>query len=654
MNILVPHDWLLDHLETTASPEELQRMLSLSGPSVEGINHEKGEKVLDVEVTTNRMDSASIRGVAREAAVILTQADKPSRLKPVEYYKPEDGEVSGDVKNFPIKIQNDPKLCSRVIAAVLSVKTQQSPKEVSTRLAQVGVRSLNNLVDVTNYVMTEVGHPCHVFDADRLGETMIIRESKKGEKLTTLDGKTRALQGGDIVVDNGKGELTDLIGIMGTKNSVVTEHTKRILFFIEHADPARIRKTSMGLAIRTSAAQLNEKMLDPNLAMEAFLRGIHLFQEVADAKLESHILDLYPNPVLPRTIRLSLSLVQTYLGIELPGKVQAGILEQLGAVVVREKDELVVTVPTLRPDLEIPVDLIEEIARIYGYHNLPSTLMTTAIPTNYPQDTDFALEHSVKEFLATLGWQEVYTYSAVSAALAEASGAPLAHHLKLLNPLNDEHIFMRRSLVPSHLEIIEKNRHLQELSIFELANVYLPREKDLPEESLRLTMTSTRPFRIIKGQVEALLRKLHIPSSAVQFNQNTDTHADIVVDGIVVGSLLVDSIVTIAGFIWKELLRVARRTPSYTPISQFAPIIEEMTFTLPEKTGVAEVIYSIQSVDPIVKHVELKIVYKQNYSFVVQYALANKQIQSEDVAPLRKKMVEQVEKKHKATFVGKL
>ncbi len=656
MNILVPYTWLKDHLKTTVSPEEMQQLLSLSGPSVERIEKVQGDSVFEIEVTTNRMDSASIRGIARETSVILPQAKKAATLTQVSSFAPKKHELSHDSTQFPIKIINDSTLCPRVTCVLMSVKTKTSPVWMKNRLEQVGIRSLNNLIDVTNYVMTEIGQPTHVFDADRLGDTMIIRESKKGESLITLDDKKHALLGGDIVVDNGKGELVDLIGIMGTANSVVSNDTKRILFFIEHANPIKIRKTSMGLAIRTNAAQLNEKMLDPNLVMDALLRGIALFQDVADAKLESPILDLYPRPTMPRTITLSKKKTEAYLGILLPIQTQVDILEGLGCQVNNKTQSLEVTVPTLRPDLEIPVDLVEEIARIYGYHNLPSTLMDTRLPTSYPEDTNFTLEYDVKQFLANIGWQEVYTYSAVSADVAQQSGIAVEKHVALANPLNDEHVYMRQSLVPSHIEVIEKNKHLPSVSIFELANVYIPREKDLPYENLRLTMTSNESFRVVKGAVEALLAHLFIPSDSITFNQNGDHHAEILVGKKVIGSLVFEPArsITIAGFIWKELLKVARKHPTYQQISQFSPILEDLTFTLPEGVKIGEVLFTVKSIHPSMKHVALKDIYKQNITLSIQYLSENKQITGEDVVPIRKKIVDTIQKKWGGIIVGNI
>ncbi|MBI5151826.1 MAG: phenylalanine--tRNA ligase subunit beta [Candidatus Pacebacteria bacterium] len=653
MNIYVPHFWLADHLETDVSPEDLQKHLSLRGPSIERIEDKFGDRVYEIEITTNRMDTASVRGVAREASVILPQAHIPAKLKSLKMFKPGTRQITHDPQDFPLNIQVDHKLCPRVTCVILRVKKGQSPTWLSTRLEQVGIRSLDNIIDITNYVMTEIGQPTHAFDADRVGKTLVIRPSKKGEMLVTLDGKRHTLPGGDIVIDNGKGEITDLIGIMGTANSVVQQDTTRILFFIEHADPARIRKTSMGLAIRTNAAQLNEKMLDPNLVMDALLRGIALFQEVADAELESPILDLYPQPVQEQVISFPLAKTHEYLGIDISSKVQKNILEGLGCQITHKKDVFSITVPTFRPDLEIPVDIVEEIARIYGYHNLPSTLMDTRLPTAYPEDTNFTLEHDMKQFLAALGWQEVYTYSAVSKNLAEQSGKSAEKHIKLQNQLNDDHVYLRQSLVPSHEEIIANNRHLQDLSLFELANVYIPREKDLPLEDLRLTLTSTLPYRVVKGHGEALLAHLFIPTSLTEWKQTDDRHAEILVDGKQIGSIIHGNGHTVVGFVWKALLRVAQTHPTYTPISPYSPIVEDLTFTIPDGARVGDIVRELQHLHIIIQSVDVKDMYKKNVTFSIKYLRTDQQIATGDVEPVRKQIVQYMIDK-KAKLIGEI
>lgn len=658
MNILIPHTWLKEHLKTDATPEEMQRILSLSGPSVERIHTIENEPVFDIEVTTNRMDMASVRGIAREAAVILTHDDKPSTMQTVSSYKPKKGEVVSSSEDLPINITNDTQLCPRIMGVFIDVSIGDSPAWMKKRLEQVGIRSLNNLIDITNYVMIEYGQPMHVFDADRLGDTMIIRESKKGETITTLDGKHHTLLGGDIVVDNGKGTLTDLIGIMGTENSVVAGNTKRVFLFSEHSNPKHIRKTSMSLAIRTNAAQLNEKMLDPNLVEDAFLRAIQLYEECAEGRVSSKILDDYARPVKEKTIEFTFALTKRYLGIELPEKKQLDILTQLGCVVKKKEDTLIVTIPTFRPDLEIPVDLVEEIARIYGYHNLPSVLMDSVIPTNYPEGQDFAMEHMIKQFLADVGLQEVYTYSAVSAQKAEESGKKVQDHLEILNPLTDEHVYMRQSLIPSLIEVLEQNRQRKNLSVFELARTYVPQDKDLPKEEMHVGIVIQDEYRKAKGIFETLLSRLYVSPTYTQLS-NKDIPA-FAQDGVeihigkeTIGMLgITKNGATFIDLLLSKLILTAKKYPTYKSISQFTPIIEHITFTLIKGTQIGKVMEIIQKADERITSVEFLDMFKENATFSLTYEDKTKQLSSVDATEIRKALVANVKKESDGVLVG--
>lgn len=271
MDIKILDSHLREYLDTKAKPADIARCLSLSSASIERVEELGKDYVYSVEITTNRPDMVSVYGLAREAAAVLPHFGFDAKLIPLKLPK-----VVCETKDKQtVKVVNDDTLVRRVMGVVMDVAKGESPDYIKERLEAAGIRSLNSLIDVTNYVMLEIGHPTHVFDYDRLTtKKLIIRPSKKGEKVVTLDKKEHILQGGDIVADNGEGEIVDLLGVMGTANSVVTDSTKRILFFLDNNDPWKIRKTSMGLAIRTEAAALNEKGIDPELAATALSRGV--------------------------------------------------------------------------------------------------------------------------------------------------------------------------------------------------------------------------------------------------------------------------------------------------------------------------------------------------------------------------------------------
>src|SRR5258708_7774945 len=312
MNILIPHSWLLEHLETSATPLEIQKHLSLSGPSIERINEIEGESVYDIEVTTNRVDSMCVRGVAREPAVILTQAGFPSTLKPaapIPHYMLH--AVKKKPSSLPIPtIHNDPSLCKRIMCMVLSdVERVHAPEWMQMRLRQVGLSTHDAVIDITNYVTHDLGHPCHAFDYDKimkLGGVISVVKARKGKKFTTLDGIEYETVGGEVVFENSDGEIIDLPGIKGTANIAIDSNTKNVLFWIESIEPTLIRFTSMTHAIRTVAAQLNEKNVDPYLALPVFAAGTKLFKSLTNATVQSDTFtDIFPRQTVMQSVKVS-------------------------------------------------------------------------------------------------------------------------------------------------------------------------------------------------------------------------------------------------------------------------------------------------------------------------------------------------------------
>jgi phenylalanyl-tRNA synthetase beta chain len=662
MNILIPHHWLLEHLDTEANPAEIQKHLSLSGPSVERIYDREGESVYDIEVTTNRVDSMSVRGIAREAAVILQQAGIEARLKPLNLTN----NLTPEVQTLPLpKITNDPQLCQRVMCIVLAdVKRNPTPEWMARRLTQTDQNIHDSVIDITNYITHELGHPCHAFDYDKVmasGGEIIVKEAEPGKKFTTLDGEEYTTVGGEIVFESPSGEIIDLPAIKGTANTSINDETKNVLLWIENLDAKKVRFASMTHAIRTVAAQLSEKHVDPNLAETVIRRGIELYRDLCEARIASELYDDFPGQRQPTAVETQLERINAYLGIELPATTISSILTALGCEVVTENEHLTITPPTFRPDLTITADIIEEIARIYGYHNLPSVLMDTPIPLTKQEGVNFTFENQIKRYLSAIGWQEVYTYSMVSEELANQAAAPLNEHLKLSNPLTEDRVYLRRSLIPSLEEVFDQNPKTSKLSVFELANVYQPRPADLPHEDMRLSMISNRPFREVKGDLQALLKQFHLT------NIDISPDAEVLLDYRQSGTIYVVSEeksvflgmigITTAGRVAidleiGQLLSVARSHPTYEPIPKTPPTIEDLTFTLPERTSIGEVIKTIKAADTLVSAVELKASYHQNYTFSLTYWDKEQTLDAKKVEVIRQSIVNKVESGFNATLVG--
>jgi len=692
MNIQILDSWLREYLETDAKPKEIAEKLSLTSVSIERMKEYGGDIQYDIEVTTNRPDLMSVIGLAREAGAVLPQFGiKAKFIKP----KPKDSgqarmtknavipdspalilnrvkeNVIGDPErdsrlpfdalrtqrgndNVKLEITNDPKLINRICAVVLDVKIGESPEYIKTRLEASGIRSLNNLIDVTNYVMREVGHPVHVFDYDRLkNKKLVIRESKKHEKITTLDNKTYTLAGGDIVADNGDGEIEDLIGIMGLKNSVVTNDTKRVVLFLDNNEPHHIRRTSMNLGIRTEAAVLNEKGIDPELAMDALLRGIELYQKIASGKVVSEIIDIYPNPPILPQVTITQEKINSVIGISVEQKLSEKILLSLGFTVASKGSTLTVDVPSFRAqDVSIEEDIVEEVARVYGYHKLPSALPPISYASPYDQEkNEFYWESKMKDALKYWGFTEVYTYSFVPETLYEG---PLEDAVTIQNPLNEDMVYMRKTLVPSLLQVVSENKIRDALSIFELANVYHKREGKLPEEVRMLAGIVKRSqisFHEVKGTLEQLFSDLGIEKVSYRSLERGGDGADLSIGKEYLGYIeVLDKNLINFEISVPVLLRHVSLKKIYKPIAKFPPIIEDFRFQLPESVTFDQVVNLIKKQDKLVADVSLLDVYKDKKTFRVSYQDPTKNLTVQDIVKVREKIINHIE----SDFKGKL
>ncbi len=648
MNIQILHSWLLEYLETNATPKKIGECLSLCGPSVERIEKYGNDWRYDIEVTTNRVDMMSVYGIAREAAVILPQFGIKASLKPLNPEKP-----SVPKENLPLIIKSNEKLVKRTMAIVLNdIKNWNTPDWMKTRLEASGIRSLNAVIDITNYVMTEVGHPCHVFDYDLIKtHKIVIRESKKGERIVGLDDKTYTLPEGSIVFDDGDGEIIDLPGIMGTKNSVVNDTTKQILFFIDNNDPVKIRKTSMTTGIRTVAATLNEKGVDPELAEIALLRGIELYQKTCQAQVVSKIYDNYPKPYNKKQIAIRKSFIEEKIGVEIQKSRIETILKDLEFGVKWMKDTLTVSIPSFRAqDVSIPEDIVEEVARIYGYHNLPTRLMIGEIPEPLV-DAPFDFELKTKRILQMLGGTEVYTHSLVSGKDVNSSNA-----LKLKNPLGSDSEYLRTSLSASLTKAAKDNSGEKEpFHLFEMANVYTPKKRDLPEEKMMLAgIFANTTFREAKGVVESLLEQLHIryefhvednsyflPNHRIKITSDKKEFGDF---GVLENNKIYYEFEV-------ELLRQLHRSmPRYTPIPKYPAQVEDLTISIPERIKAGDVINRITETDLLISDVKLTDIYEDAYTFRVSYQHPEKTLTDREVEEIRTKILVELKKKFEVTI----
>ena len=637
MDIKILDSWLREFLNTKASPDKIAEYLSLCGPSVERVEKYGSDFVYDIEVTTNRIDAASVYGIAREANAILPRFKIGARLTPLRY-------TSRDfnfVKNVEyLKTSVDPDLCPRFTAVLIrDVKIGESPSRVKTKLEASGIRAINNIVDISNYIMIELGQPVHTFDYGKIKDAkMVLRESKKGEKITTLDGKGFTLPGGDIVIEDGEGRLIDLAGIMGGALSAVDANTKNVLLFVQTYNPVRIRKTSMSLAQRSQAATIFEKGTDPELVTPAILKAIELFKNLTGGVPEREILDIYPVPYKQKSVNIDYDFIKNRLGTEISKRDISNYLNALEFETVWHGDTLSVNIPSFRAkDVSISEDVIEEIARIYGYHNLPSELMVGALPEK-PADPQFTFERKVKNILSGWGAVEIYTLSLV----------PEKGGLRLSNPLGSDTEYLRTNLMPSLIRAAKENLGTySEFHLFEMANVYLQRRNDLPEERLTLAgIFNGYSYREAKGLIEAFLTKLNIKAEFTAEDLKDFAASKCLSINKTLGKF---GVIENSDLIYYEFpvsdLFASAKSPVYKDIPKYPAQIEDLTLTFPPKTRIGEVINSIKSVNQLVNKVELRDIYQDSFTLHLEYQSPAKTLTNDEVEKIREKILSVVKSK---------
>ena len=635
MNILIPNSWLKDYLETDATPQEFATAMSLTSVSIEKIEKIGDDYIYDIEVTTNRPDLMSIHGIAREASAVLPQQGFKAVFKPKTIDYTEKVVSKSDMLN----IVNDPTLVNRIVAVVMEIDLAPSPKLISDRLTKTGIRSINNAVDVTNYIMREVGHPSHVFDYDRLANhNLIIRRSKKGEKIVTLDDKEYELPGNDIVADDGTGRIVDLLGIMGTANSVVTDTTKRIVLFLDNNNVNLLRKTSMNLGIRTEAAVLNEKGINPDIMLPTLLTGIELLKKNANAKVISPIIDIYPNKVKAKTVIVSKDKITSLIGIEIPDNTIKRILTDLGFEVSHSNNTFTVEVFTSRiNDIEIPEDIIEEVARVYGYHKIPNELPPAKNLEFYHQESDeFYWIRKIKEAFKYWGYTETYTYSMVSESVFEG---PIEDAVPLKNPLSEDHAFLRKTLIPSLLEVARNNKESDGVKLFEIANIYIKKERGLPDERLHLAaILENNNFYLAKGLVEQVFFVLGITNYTFETRDDGVDGAFVKLAGKRVGHIeAIDLLALELDLV--SILPHAASAKKYLEPAKFPPVVEDIRVKIAPDYSFGKIEKSLKEASELVEDVKLLDVYEDKKTFRITFRSNKRTLTNEDIAPVRESLI---------------
>ncbi len=506
-----------------------------------------GDTVVEYEITSNRSDCFSVIGVAREAAATF---DAELKLPPISF-----PEVGGGLEEM-VKISVPAgDLCYRYIGkAVRNVKVKPSPKWFQEKIRSAGLRPINNIVDITNFVMLETGQPMHAFDLAKLsGAEIIVRRARAGEVMQTLDEVTRELDETMLVIADAE-KAVGIAGVMGGELSKITEETTTILFESANFNGTNIRHTSKKLGLRSDSSSRFEKHLDPNLAEFAINRACALIAQLEAGEIVAGKIDIYPQPRQEKTLPYETAAINRLLGTELPEKEITDIFRRLTFAVDENKKE--VTIPTYRADIEGMADLAEEVARIYGYDRIPTTINSKNPTAGHKSFTQRA-EDTIIATLLAMGINETVEYSFESPKVFEKLGLPENHPYRramvILNPLGEDFSMMRTSMLNGILTSLSTNynRRNTDVSLFEIGRIYLPAEKEVDNSDKNAEMPleknclivghyGKKDFFDMKGIAEALAAKLgesfaYQPSAHSFFHPNRQ--ADILLAGKKVGYL---------------------------------------------------------------------------------------------------------------------
>jgi phenylalanyl-tRNA synthetase beta chain len=595
-----------------------------------------GDTIIDLDITPNRADCLSVIGIAHEAAALTGQT---VHLPEVRY-----SEEPASIDDY-IKIEiAAPELCSRYCASLVTgVKIAPSPSWMQERLSACGVRPINNIVDVTNYVMLEYGQPLHSFDYNRIsGKRIIVRRARTDERIITLDNIERDLTG-DMLVIADRDRAIALAGVMGGANSDVTEMTTSILLEAANFSAVSIHNTGDALGLASEARYRFERTISAELALAAVKRATQLLIELGEGKAVKGCIDVYPGKVVTQPLTIRPSKLKRLLGYELSAEQIAQTLSALGFAcrISDGGDSITVIAPWWRTDIHLEVDLIEEVSRIRGYEEIPVTLLAEPIPQQNPEPL-FNLKRKIGQYLVDSGFTEVLHFSLTGSELMYKAfpetkpGSPAP--IRLANPMTAEMEYLRNSLRPNLLAAFTSNRRHEDgsIRIFELAKVYLPRNKELPDEPEVLCAVLGGPrfekswqdndklldFYDAKGLAEGLLQQLGISpvfEKGDDRNLNPNKQASIIISGkkagvlgelhpVVLEQFEISDAVFVIELDLKTLVPILNANKTYQPVPRFPSIVRDMALVLNSDISHMRVQNIIQAF-PLVEQAEIFDVY---------------------------------------------
>ncbi len=687
--MLFSYNWLQSFFNRKLPPpENLAEILTTHSFEVEDVQKKPKDVVLDVVLLPNRAgDCSGHFGLAREISALLNLKilPPPFSLTLADFV---------DKSLIEVRVE-DKRDCPRYVALTISgVKVSSSPQWLKDRLKTCNIQPINNLVDIANYVMLELGQPLHIFDLDKIEgpnsklkiQKMIeVRRAKNREEMVGLDGKTYKLNPEILIISDSKGPLA-IAGIKGGQKAAITQNTKTIVIESANFNPALIRRASKKLGLETDASWRFERGLDPNLALIAAKRAAYLITKIAGGKVSKEIFDFYPVKVYPRKITFSVQKASQLLGLDIKASEAKKIFERLGFnfKFQVQGQKFQVEIPTWRQDLKIQEDLTEEIIRLKGVNKIPSLSLIAQVKA-LPLDPTFWLEKSLKNTLKNFGFCEIYSYSFLGRSQLEKFYSQKIIEQKVIevqNPLSSSNQYLRPSVVISLLPVLEKNlRFFDNIKLFEFGKRYYFDNSAQPVEkktlALAISSIDTEPFYFLKGILENIFESLKF--SQVDFEEyrkdcdlseflwHPRKTAQILVRKELIGfvgtlSTLASKFlgfkekVAIAEIDFEKLVRLLPKTQVYVEPSIFPGVKLDIAILVPAKTKAKEVQEVIKkSAGKLLKECELFDIYQgpkvpsdtKSLAFHLTYLSDKKTLTAKEVEILHQKVIKALEKNPK-------
>ncbi len=641
-----PIYWLKEFVTLPKDTKTLTDKLTMVGHMLDKKLEVGGETIIDLELRGNRADCYSILGIAREVAGIFGSKVKP--LKTEKLIK------VNKLKNSSLKIET-PLVKRAATAEIYDVKITTSPKWLSEKLIAYGMESVNNIVDLTNYIMIETGEPMHAFDLDKIkNQELEIRLARDGEKITTFQDAVLTLTSDDLVWAK-ENYVLSVAGAIGEKYNSISETTKNILIEAANYDRANIRKSIYRHNLLTEAGIRHEKDLDPNMVDVAIGRFLYFIKKYKWGNFDSTFYDYYPKKSLPWTVKMDLDQLETIGGVKIEKAEIKKILTNLNFKITKfDKKTLEVETPTYRTDVTLEEDLIEEILRIYGYDKIPSHVLSLEIPNQITPDY-INQEVDLRSSASAVGFNEAITLSFVKKDLSKYNVHPQKAEAKivsLVNPPSPDNKDLRTTLLPNLIELSQKAIYERETEVrlFEIGKIYYKYGKDYKEErkiGFAFYSDKENSFPIFKGLLysffaksqlkisglgmDALLSPLVNPFKIISGKEEVGVGGK--VNNIYFAELDLDAV----------LNDVEKYQVKLWP--KYPPQIEDVTLAFPEKTYIGDVVNLMSDIEPRVSSVKLKDTYKDSYTFRIEYQDPNKTLNDREVEEVRTKILSKVKEK---------